>query len=336
MAKGKVKDIESIISQLADVVKQKVKGLEQVYRGQESEILGVKKFLTTEIWAIDWMLGGKGLPYTRVVELYGDFSSGKTWFVYLMLGKAQKDGSVAVLIETEGAYDPATARLAGVDTDKLLVIAPDSVESVFNAINTIFTEHDTDIPVVIAWDSIAATSTNHELEEGMDVRDMSKAFKMSQGLRLITKKIGDSGGMFIAANQVRSKIGVMYGEKETTSGGRGMEFHSSVRLKFSKIGKLLDENKDVTGQRLKIECTKSKICVPFRNVEIELIHGQSVPAWEGMLPLLKKKGFIVDNRGWNTFVGDDAKWRDSQFSEMIITDIGKRIVSQFLGVGVLQ
>ena len=333
---GKGIDIGKVISQLADAVKQKVKGLEQVYMGQESEILGVKKFLSTGIWAIDWMLGGKGLPYTRASELYGDFSSGKTWFVYLMLGKAQKDGSVGVLIETEGAYDPATARLAGVDTDKLLVISPDSVESVFNTINAIFTEHNTDMPIVIAWDSIAATSTTHELEEGMDVRDMSKAFKMSQGLRFVTKKIGDSGGMLIAANQVRSKIGVMYGEKETTSGGRGMEFHSSVRLKFSKIGKLLDENKDVIGQKLKIECTKSKICVPFRHVEIELIHGQPVAIWEGMLPLLKRKGFIVDNRGWNTFVGDDSKWRDSQFSEMIVTDIGKRIVNQFLGVEVVN
>ena len=325
-------DTGKLISDLAEKVKKQVKGLEQVYVGDQSELLGVKRWLSTDMWSIDWMLGGRGLPFGRVVELYGDFSSGKTWFGYQLLGRAQKDGCVSVLIETEGAYDPSFAQLCGVDTSKLLVVSPETVEDVFKVIDVIFKETSSNTPIVVCWDSIAATPTTHEIEAGMDTRDMTKAQKMGQGLRIVTRCIEDNGGMFIAINQVRDMIGVMFGPTETTPGGRAMEFHASVRLKFSKAGKLLDANKDVIGQKLKVECTKSKICVPFRTVSLELLPGQLVPVWAGMLELLKKKGLVIDNKGWNTFVGDEEKWRDSQFGERVQTELGKKVINQFLGV----
>lgn len=320
-----------LISDLAEKVKKGVKGLDQVYLGNQSEILGITKWLPTGIWSMDWMLGGKGLPFGRIVELYGDFSSGKSWFGYVILGKAQTEGCVSVLIETEGSYDPSYAQLCGIDTSKLLVVSPSTVEDVFKVTDIIFKENSSNVPVVIVWDSIAASPTVHEIETGMDTKDMTKAQKMGQGLRIVTKCIEDNGGMFVAINQVRDMIGVMFGPTETTPGGRAMEFHSSVRLKFSKAGKILDANKDVIGQKLKIECTKSKICVPFKTINLELMPGQPVQVWEGMLELLKKKGMIVDNKGWNTFIGDEEKWRDSQFGERIQTELGKKVLEQFLG-----
>lgn len=322
-------NMDKIIEKLAGAIKQQVKGLEQVYVGGKEEILGVKGWLKTGILSIDWILGGKGLPLGRAVECYGDFSSGKSWFGYRVLGQAQKQGMIAVLIETEGAFSPEFAKQVGVDTEKLLVVSPDAVEDVFKVIGILFKEN-AGMPIVVVWDSIAATSTYHELEEGMDKRDMSKAGRMGQGLRMISGRINENGGMLLAINQVRDLVGVMYGPKETTPGGRAMEFHSSVRLKFSKAGKILNDEKEVIGQKMRIECTKSKICAPFKQMELEMVYGQEIKELDGVLSILKKKGLVVDNRGWNTFVNDTEKWRDSQFEEAVKTEVGKNVLKQIL------
>lgn len=329
-------DSDKLIENLVSSVKKQVK-LDQVHFGK-SDVFGIKRWLKTGIWSVDWILGGRGLPYGRLVEVYGDFSSGKSWFAYVTLAEAQKAGDIAVLIETEHSYDPEYAKLVGVDVDKLILILPGTVEEAFSAISALYDELEKSgekVSLVTVWDSIAATPTDHEIKEGMGTKDMSKAGKMGQGLRLITKKVEDNAGIFIAVNQLRDKIGVMFGEKEFTPGGRALDFHTSVRLKMSKAGKIfLDESKkekEVIGQTLKIECTKSKVCVPFKSVKLNLIPGKVVVPWEGVLGILQKKGLVVDTRGWNQFIGDIEKWRESQFEEVIQkNEIGKKIIREFL------
>lgn len=337
MAKKVQSKTDDLITRIANSVRDKVKGLEQIYVGGEAEVLGVSEWLPTDIVVIDWMLGKKGLPYTRAIELFGDFSSGKTWFVYLMLGRAQKNGSIAALIETEGSYDPEMARLAGVDTDKLIVISPKTVEDVFNSISALFDANDSDTPLVIGYDSIAATSTEHELEEGMEKRDMSKAFKMAQGLRIVTNKISEKNGMFLAVNQLRDKIGVMFGEKETTTGGRAMGFTASVRLKFTKIGKIFDDpnakDKEVIGQRFKIECVKSKVFVPFKRAEIELYYNRPVNKYTGLFELLEKNGLVIKDGNMYVFVGGaGGKWKKAAFDDVIQTPDGQAVLQMLMSL----
>jgi len=305
---------EKLINDLVKAIKSKVK-LDSVAVGTEDSF-GVKDWVSTGVMALDWVMGGKGLPCGRLISVYGDFSSGKSWFVYKVLSKAQKLGMIALLLETEGSYSPDFVQSVGVDVNKLIVAKPDSVEQAFQVIDTVI--QSSSLPVAIGWDSIAATPTEHELQEGMDVRDMTKPNKIGQGLRILTNRVEKMNSLFVITNQVREKIGVMFGDKTFTPGGRAMEFHASLMLRFNKREKITNDAKQVIGQVLRIECTKSKICVPFRWVDLDYLFDTPIDVWTGMLGLLKRLGYVINDRGWNTLVGDNKKWRDSEFEEVLI------------------
>lgn len=305
---------DKAITDLVNAIKAKVK-LDSVSVGTQ-DTFGVKDWVSTGVLALDWVMGGKGLPCGRLISVYGDFSSGKSWFVYKVLAKAQKLGMVALLLETEGSYSPEFVSQVGVDVEKLIVAKPETVEQAFQVVDVII--NSSDVPVAIGWDSLAATPTEHELSEGFDVKDMTKPVKIGQGLRMLTNRVEKMNSLFVITNQIREKIGVMFGDKTFMPGGRAPEFHSSLMLKFSKQKKIVDDEKRVLGQVLRIECTKSKICTPFRWVDLEYIFDKQIGPWTGMLELLKRLGYIINERGWNVLVGDSKKWRDSDFEEVMI------------------
>uniref|UniRef100_A0A7V3J9N2 Protein RecA n=1 Tax=candidate division CPR3 bacterium TaxID=2268181 RepID=A0A7V3J9N2_UNCC3 len=322
--------MEDEIRNIVNNLKKKAK-LDQVFVGDDS--VGVSKWLSTGIWSVDWVVGGKGFPYGRVAEVYGDFSSGKTWLGFVLLGRAIEKGDIGVLIETEGAFDPLFGKMLGVDMKKLIVVSPDTVEQVYQVLDGIF-EEGGGKSVVAVWDSLAATPTEHEIEAGLDVRDMTKALRMSQILRLITKRVEEKNNLLVVLNQVRDVVGQTWGNTEVTPGGRAMSFHATVRIKMSRVGKITDSTtKEVIGQKFRVECTKSKVCVPFRYVNIDFIPGKPVPCWEGIVDILKRKGYVVEKGGWNALVGQEKKWRESQFGEIVENDEETRkLVKDVLGL----
>ncbi|MCI4407669.1 MAG: hypothetical protein JHC26_01165 [Thermofilum sp.] len=283
----------------------------------------VKDWLKSGVIAFDWLVSkGKGFPLGRVIEICGDYSAGKSMLAYKLLAQAQKREFLTVLFDVEMSYDREFGERCGVDNSKLLVLSDLTVEKTWEVMSEIMEKSD--VPVVFAWDSIAATPTEKEIKDGMDTRDMTKAQVVGKGFRMISQELGKRDGMLVLLNQLREKIGDFYGGNEFAPGGRAIDYHVSVKLELKRVGKIVDE-KMVKGFKVRATVSKNRVDVPFRELLVTLRWDREelIPWWEGLLDILVLEGKVVEASGWYKFVYEDKKWRASDFLEMLVAQVDR-------------
>ena len=266
--------------------------------------------LSTGSLAIDLALGVGGLPKGRIVEIYGPESSGKTTFCLSVIAEAQKKGGLAAFIDVEHALDPKYARVVGVNLDDLLVSQPDSGEDALNIMETLIRSNSID---VIVLDSVAALITKAELDGQMgDMTMGSQARLMSQAMRRLTAVVSKTNCVCIFTNQIREKIGVMFGSPETTSGGRALKFFASVRIDIRRKDQIKTPEGKVIGNRTKIKVVKNKIAPPFTEVEFDIMYDEGISKTGSLIDLgiehkvLEKKGAWIAYEGALVGQGRDA------------------------------
>ncbi|WP_434051257.1 MAG: recombinase RecA [Roseibium sp.] len=258
-------------------------------QGQAVEIQSV----STGSLGLDIALGIGGLPRGRIVEIYGPESSGKTTLALHTVAEAQKEGGICAFVDAEHALDPLYARKLGVDIDNLLISQPDAGEQALEIADTLVRSGAIDVLVI---DSVAALTPKAELEGEMgDSLPGMQARLMSQALRKLTASISKSNTMVIFINQIRMKIGVMFGSPETTTGGNALKFYASVRLDIRRIGSIKDRD-EVVGNQTRVKVVKNKLAPPFRQVEFDIVYGEGVSKM-GELIDLGVKGNVVEKSG---------------------------------------
>jgi recombination protein RecA len=266
--------------------------------------------VSTGSLAIDLCLGGNGLPRGRIIEIYGPESSGKTTFCLSVIAEAQRRGGLAAFIDVEHALDPKYARVVGVNLDDLLVSQPDSGEDALNITETLIRSNAIDVIII---DSVAALITKAELDGQMgDMTMGSQARLMSQAMRRLTAVVSKTKCICIFTNQIREKIGVMFGNPETTSGGRALKFFSSIRIDIRRKDQIKTPDGKVIGNRTKIKVVKNKIAPPFTECEFDIMYDEGISRSGSILDLglehkiLEKKGAWIAYQGELVGQGRDA------------------------------
>lgn len=250
---------------------------------------------------IDYALGVKGIPRGRVTEIYGPEASGKTTLALQVIAQAQKAGGYAAFIDAEHAFDPKYARNLGINTDELLVSQPDSGEQALEITETLIRSGALDVIVI---DSVAALVPRAELEGEMGDSHMGlQARLMSQALRKITGVVSKTRTACVFINQVREKIGVMFGNPETTTGGRALKFYSSVRIDIRRIGSI-KKGDEVLGNRTKVKIAKNKVAPPFKVVEFNILYGQGISRTSEILDLAVEYDIIEKRGSWYRYDGE--------------------------------
>ncbi len=269
--------------------------------------------IPTGALTLDLALGG-GLPKGRVIEIYGPESSGKTTLALHAVAEVQRNGGVAAFVDAEHALDPAYASVLGVDIDNLLVAQPDTGEAGLEIVDQLVRSAAIDIIVV---DSVAALVPRAEIEGEMgDAHVGLQARLMSQALRKITGNMGKSGCTVIFLNQLRQKIGVTYGNPETTTGGQALKFYASVRLDIRRI-QTLKKGTEEYGNRAKVKVAKNKVAPPFRVAEFDIIFGKGISSLGCLIDLAEETGVVVRKGAWYSYNGDNiAQGRDNAIKYM--------------------
>jgi recombination protein RecA len=247
---------------------------------------------------LDIALGVGGLPRGRVIEIYGPESSGKTTLTLHVIAEAQKKGGVCAFVDAEHALDPVYARKLGVNLNDLLISQPDTGEQALEITDTLVRSGAIDVLVV---DSVAALTPRAEIEGEMgESQPGLQARLMSQALRKLTASISRSNTMVIFINQIRMKIGVMYGSPETTSGGNALKFYASVRLDIRRIG-AIKEREQVVGNQTRVKVVKNKVAPPFKQVEFDIMYGEGVSKAGELIDLGVKAGVVEKSGAWFSF-----------------------------------
>jgi recombination protein RecA len=296
MTDEKTKILESAIAQI-----EKTYGKGSIMRLGNRDVLVPVSVISTGSISLDAALGVGGLPRGRVVEIYGPESGGKTTLTLHVIAEAQKMGGQAAFIDAEHALDPAYARKLGVDVDNLLVSQPDNGEQALEIAETLIRSNAVDIVVV---DSVAALVPRAELEGDMGDPQMGlQARLMSQALRKLTAIVSKSRTCLIFINQIREKIGVMFGNPETTTGGRALKFYSSIRLDIRRIQSIKDGDR-VVGSRTRGKVVKNKVAAPFREAEFDIIYGEGISREGDLIDVGVEQGVLEKSGTWISFGGE--------------------------------
>jgi recombination protein RecA len=254
--------------------------------------------ISTGSLGLDIALGVGGLPRGRIVEIYGPESSGKTTLTLHVVAEAQKAGGVCAFVDAEHALDPVYARKLGVNLDELLISQPDTGEQALEITDTLVRSGAVDVLVI---DSVAALTPRAEIEGEMgEVQPGLQARLMSQALRKLTASIARSNTLVIFINQIRMKIGVMYGSPETTTGGNALKFYASVRLDIRRIGAIKDRDETI-GNQTRVKVVKNKVAPPFKQVEFDIMYGEGVSKVGELIDLGVKAGVVEKSGAWFSY-----------------------------------
>ena len=268
--------------------------------GQDSPVMEIESVSTGSI-GLDVALGIGGLPKGRIIEIYGPESSGKTTLALHVVAEEQKKGGICAFVDAEHALDPAYAKKLGVNLDELLISQPDAGEQALEITETLVRSGAVSVVIV---DSVAALTPRSELEGDMgDMQMGAQARLMSQAMRKLTGSISRSNCMVIFINQIRMKIGVMFGSPETTSGGNALKFYSSVRMDIRRIGAIKDKD-EIIGNSTRVKVVKNKVAPPFKVVEFDLMYGKGISKVGELVDLGAKAEIVEKSGAWYAYKGE--------------------------------
>ncbi|NRB02940.1 MAG: recombinase RecA [Rhodobacteraceae bacterium] len=305
---------KALDSALAQIERQFGKG-SIMKLGDDNAIQDIKSSSTGSL-GLDIALGIGGLPMGRIVEIYGPESSGKTTLTLHCVAEQQKKGGVCAFVDAEHALDPQYAKKLGVDLDELLISQPDTGEQALEITDTLVRSGAVNMVIV---DSVAALTPKSELEGDMGDSNVGvQARLMSQAMRKLTGSISRSNCMVIFINQIRMKIGVMFGSPETTTGGNALKFYSSVRLDIRRIGAIKDRD-EVVGNQTRVKVVKNKVAPPFKQVEFDIMYGEGISKTGELLDLGVKAGVVDKSGAWYSY-GDERIGQGRENAKQFLRD----------------